>query len=81
MQWVVRPKLRDGRLPQVLLQVTSPELDIRHKGLHEFVEGIAVDDGQQVMGLFRIPAGSPEQLVVKYGVVIVEQRSRWRTRN
>ena len=48
--------------------------ELRGRGRHEFVEGIAVYDSQQVMGFHRILAGNPEQLVVNYHVYVVDQR-------
>ena len=46
MQRIAGVELRDGQLPEVLVQMACAELPFRHQRGYGFIEGPTVDDGE-----------------------------------
>ena len=70
MELGARVVLRYRQLSQVFVQVPRAELALRHKRLNGFLQGVAIDDGQKVVGLVSVLTGNPiEEMVDNYPVV------------
>ena len=65
--------LRNGQLPQLLLQVPRPELAFGHQRSHRCIQRVTVDDSEQVVRFLNTLAVNPEQRVVNHRTVVLKQ--------